>query len=484
MTESTAVTDSIAPQSVLTFHDLTFVDEPGRPPLVGCHEVRHYVELDREGVLVVRMLSDQQSIATVTNHFTNTLKRNVDVLDLARELAVRGFVAAVDDVAISGPKVRRTHMPWVSQQRVAWLKHRRAWLVALTVISLGVLSAVLVPGARTSRGDVSFFGRPEFDMPLVLAGMLINTYVHELAHLFVARAHGVRGSIRFSTRLHIVVMETDVTNAWHLPRSARLQIFLAGLAYNGMAWAIATLLLTSHAIGATMLAPTTLAGIRLFAAINLVPIGFQTLFWIRTDLYYVLATLLGERNLRGDSFTYLIYRVRRTWLLWRSKDKLTCAPCGARVHQKDPECMRCGHIRIHGASFPPRRSRYRYVAYGAIVLVGVPLHNFPRQPRVFALQWNVMVRTFAATSRTLHAGTGIESAGMVFLTILSISQLALITWLVGRLLLMAISRLPQLASQVAPGSKLPGLFRTSRLAIAIIIYIVVQGVVAGASVSP
>ena len=115
--------------------------------------------------------------------------------------------------------------------------------------------------------------------------------LHECAHLLTARATGVAGRLRLGTRLQFLVMQTDISGIKLAPRRHRLTAYLAGIATNLTAASVA---------GRPRRRITTGTPRRVLAAVALLallPLPFQLMVFMRTDLYFVLQDLMRCRDL-------------------------------------------------------------------------------------------------------------------------------------------------------------------------------------------
>jgi hypothetical protein len=135
----------------------------------------------------------------------------------------------------------------------------------------------------------------------------ITISVHELMHLTAARSLGAPGRIGFGTRLHNLVVQTDVTAVWGVPRRFRYRVYLAGMAWD--LFLMASLILLVAHLGMPQLVKAILQA--LVVAV-LMTIPFQLQVYMRTDLYYVLRDLLRTRNLFDDGLSYAKYLLGRT----------------------------------------------------------------------------------------------------------------------------------------------------------------------------
>lgn len=367
-----AMASALASASRVRFHPLEVVDEPGREPLLGCREARVFLEVDATTIQAVEVIERAPSLAEAEATLREMTGEDCDLLELASYLRERGFVREVDGVDV--PQAKKPGFDLfkgIRPERVAWMREPALVVLVAAVGALATALAALDPRLRPGFADLQAVRSPGVALLIVFLAMLVNAWVHELAHLFMARSYGVDSSIRVSNRFHIVVLETDVTNAWALPKGPRVSIFLAGIGYNVLAGGAAILAIAyAQAAGHAAVVPW----LKAFAFVNIFPLLFQAFFFLRTDLYYVLLAWTGERNLHKDAGEYVGFRLRRALRRLRRHERTTCEGCGAAGDADDPFCLGCGRVGTAGThTFSPRSSPVLLVGYGALAWTVVPL---------------------------------------------------------------------------------------------------------------
>ncbi|WP_226668710.1 hypothetical protein [Microbulbifer aggregans] len=148
---------------------------------------------------------------------------------------------------------------------------------------------------------------------LFFACYLVLSLFHELGHASVARLYGVRAnSVGFGLIAFMPIMFSEITDAWRLPRRARLHISAAGVAFEftlGSIAALAWCLMDDGPLRALMfyLFTTSLISTLL---INANPL-------MKFDGYYLLSDFTGEKNLHQTATNTLRHWI---WLkLLRSR---------------------------------------------------------------------------------------------------------------------------------------------------------------------
>ncbi|MFG2294820.1 hypothetical protein [Streptomyces sp. NPDC048603] len=264
------------------------------------------VALPDVGKRAVELLDGGMTVDLVTTALVEETGEEFDVLDFVDALIGLGFVAEVDDGVVPSPQLPVPTFPGIRAVHVRWMLNP---LVPL-LVGLFVLAAlaVIVSHPDVSLGYRELLWNERGTPVLILAAVAgwVLLFLHEFAHLAVARAAGVPARIRLGTRLQFLVMQTDVSGIELAPRRARITTYLAGMGSDLTVFAAAALF-------AAATAPSTVAH-RILSAVSLLALlmlPFQLLVFLRTDLYFVLEDLVGCRDLHGDGLAYARHRFRR-----------------------------------------------------------------------------------------------------------------------------------------------------------------------------
>lgn len=140
-------------------------------------------------------------------------------------------------------------------------------------------------------------------MSLIVSIVLLA--VHECGHVIAARAYGLTSSIRFGHRLFLPVIETQMLTIWRLPRKSRNIPLLAGLFVDHTILFMSLSILIffpSHSM--------TITGILGLIVLQLVMMSiYQCMFFMKTDLYYILQNVSGSYNLLENAEGWLKERM-------------------------------------------------------------------------------------------------------------------------------------------------------------------------------
>ncbi|MGX1369977.1 putative peptide zinc metalloprotease protein [Streptomyces canus] len=292
--------------------------------IVGRRATGRFVALPEVGKQALDLLDEGLTPDEVGERLRVRTGDDIDVPDFVTALLDLGFVAEVDGRAVEQEPPPAPTLAWIRPRHVRWLLSPAVPVAVVLLLALTVLTRPPVPlDHRTllwsSHGSAVLALGAGVGWSLLL--------LHECAHLLTARATGVAGRMRLGTRLQFLVMQTDISGIELAPRRHRLTAYLAGIATNLTAASLAAL-----AAGATSGTPRkVLAAVALLA---LLPLPFQLMVFMRTDLYFVLQDLTRCRDLFGDGVAYTRYRARR--LLGRR---------GRRTDERDPSLALPAHER-------------------------------------------------------------------------------------------------------------------------------------------
>lgn len=294
----------------LRFHALSFLDEGGEY-VIGRPDIDSYGVFPPDGAELVRQLQSGRTLPESAAWYEQTYGERVDLDEFVTTLHDLEFLRTDEEgapVAPSSDGQGPLPVPW---QRLGQLVFSRpAWLLYGVVVVLAVALSFADPGLAPSRQNI-FFTQSLLMVELTLfAGQLPLTLLHELFHVLAGRRLGIRSRLRLSHRLYFLVFETVLDGLVAVPRRRRYLPMLAGM--------VADVVVTS---GLTVIAATTrsadgdvslLGGICLALAFTTVlRIAWQFYFYLRTDVYYLITTVLGCVDLHTTTKELLRNRLNR-----------------------------------------------------------------------------------------------------------------------------------------------------------------------------
>lgn len=318
---------SVAPvpgDAAVRLRPLSVVDE-GDDVLIGDPERGTFVAVPAVGGVVVRALLAGATVAEAGERASAFAGEPVDMADFLTALSELGFIeneARTAAPVATAPVQQRGWIGGPPAVLVRPLFSPAAWcgygLAALVAVACFAVRPDLWPRAT----DLLVTG----DIGTSLLLMLPVTYglvaVHESWHWLAARALDLRTRFGVDRRLFFLVFETDLSQLWSVPRRKRYGPQLAGLAVDAVL--IAALLVAQLVAGPVQPLPA-------LVFVLVVSTLWQCMIFLRTDLYGVLVTATGCRD------------------LWRVKSLLLRRAIGrldqrqrAELDQADPQDLRVG----------------------------------------------------------------------------------------------------------------------------------------------
>lgn len=302
-----------------------FAVQPDGEQAIIAHPDRGvFVRIPAEGLLILDRLAEGMAVAEVRRleeQRTGSSAGEFD--DFLAALSAEGFVLfelpgpgrAGGPPAPPGPGGPGPHAGpgrgWPSRSVAARLVSAPVLLGALCLVAAAVALICADPAVIPGPSALVF---PHYlwafclgACPVVLAGLAL----HELGHLVAARAAGVPARIGVGRRLWWVVAETDMSSIWLAPRRQRYIAILAGPLIDAVSAAVLIDLLWLYRHGRLEMPTLAAQALGALLMIYLLRLLWQGFLFMRTDLYYVLATATGCANLHGDTEAFVHNLFRR-----------------------------------------------------------------------------------------------------------------------------------------------------------------------------
>ena len=283
-------------------HSLIFLDE-GREMTVGRADVDGYAVLPAEGANLLRRLQAGLTPAEAAGWYEQAYGEHIDIDDFLGSLDELGFLRDPGEAARPAPPVR-----WRRLGRVLFSPAGGCCLaLALAACAIVMLrSPELVP----SYHDLFFTHYMTILELAIIVGQLPLVLLHELAHTLAGRRLGLRTRLSVARRLDYIVFITAMDGLVTVPRRKRYVPMLAGMLADLLVFAVLIGLadVTRRADGALSLAGEVALA---FAYLTLLRLAWQFFFYLQTDLYYVLVTVLGCVDLQGTARQVLRDRLGR-----------------------------------------------------------------------------------------------------------------------------------------------------------------------------
>ena len=245
---------------------------------------------------------------------------------LIETLLAAGMVKSLDGVPLMEPLAPRAyHLTFLRRRHVAWLFSRLAAAVYAMLVTVGLGIVLANPRYLPRAADAIVISGPIQNLVLLWGVSVLAMAAHELAHLLAATFLGVRASFALSYRLFFAVAETDLTDLWLVERGKRYLAYAAGMANDVLLACAAVTALWLHDQRLLPLSPVLYGTLRLVVLVLVFGVLWQFNFYLRTDVYYLIANVTGCRNLSRDATAYLKDTLAR-WLTGAPRQRLAGLP--------------------------------------------------------------------------------------------------------------------------------------------------------------
>lgn len=284
--------------TTVRLHKLTMIAEDDGV-MVGRPDTASYAVFPEEGAEALRMLAAGTPIGEVAVWYERTTGESLDVADFLEALEDLGFLRAEgEDEQDPGP---------VRWQRLGrWTFSPPAWLAYAALLAGAVVAMIRDSRLRPSYHDVFFTSHLAL-IPITLTVVQIPCIlVHEGYHALSGRRLGLPSTLTISRRLYYLVAETRLDSLFSVERRRRYLPFLAGMLADAVLIAGLTLLavvLRGHGLPGWL--PALCLAISFTCVMRLV---WQFMFYLETDLYYVLTNALRCSDLQNATRFHL-----RSW---------------------------------------------------------------------------------------------------------------------------------------------------------------------------
>jgi hypothetical protein len=289
-------------ETMLQLHDLSFVGE-GDEVVVGRLATGSYAVFPADGAELLRHIAAGMPLSQAAAWYQQRFGEPVDVGDFAATLTELGFVreAGAEPAPVRPVRLRRLGRAVFSP--AAWICYG-----ALLVLWLAV--ALRTSALLPRPGQIFFTGSLAVIQVVITFGQVPLLFLHEGFHTLAGRRLGLPTRMGMSNRLTYIVFETQLNGLMSVPRRARYLPFLAGLLCDGVVFCVLDLVaeLTRAGHGAFPLAGRICLALAFTVALRM---AWQLQLFLRTDLYYVLATALNCHDLHEASTALLRNRVWR-----------------------------------------------------------------------------------------------------------------------------------------------------------------------------
>ncbi len=282
--------------------------QEGRPGkiFVGSKETNSYLIIDDYWKSFIDLLNKGLTVGKISEELTKKDPSNFDtVRSLSKtKMMLIYFIQNKLIKEIDGEVIYKSK----EKDNLKDLISKTLFLVIITpIIIFAAISIIALPRFFPKPND--FFWSNYYSLCILSSFIFtwVAAFMHEVAHLIIARAYKVKGKLRLSHRLNYLVVETYFPNIYSIPKGPRILIYISGM--------ITDMALISILYWITFLHNFPL--VRQFILLEWLSILWQFFFFMKTDMYFVIKEFVGIENLYRYANLKIInlFKLKKTKLM-------------------------------------------------------------------------------------------------------------------------------------------------------------------------
>ncbi|HZM75702.1 MAG TPA: hypothetical protein VFC19_08235 [Candidatus Limnocylindrales bacterium] len=289
---------TFAPESRVAVGHLIVRREDEDEYVVGDPGTGTFVAVPQVGARLIELLAAGRSIEEATEQIEEETGEYIDGIDFVEVLVEAGVL---DNRTGPEPPPDRKVKYWaVSKIPARFVKPlfgRAAWTFYVFCLAASFAVFIFEPALIPSYEDTFFLPDILVDVLITNAVVVFFAYVHEIWHGLAGAAAGIPSRLRLERRGIFPVLETDLSGLWALAPERRYSPFLAGMAIDSVLLFASLAPRFAWSRGWIDPPPGLIRFLALMVFTQLARIIFQTLAYLRTDMYLVMTTATGCRNL-------------------------------------------------------------------------------------------------------------------------------------------------------------------------------------------
>ncbi|MEV5965330.1 hypothetical protein AB0L70_26410 [Kribbella sp. NPDC051952] len=272
--------------------------------VVGDPASGNFIVVPEVGARLVELFAAGRTVEEAAADVERETGESIDAADFAQVLLESGVARETEE-----------QHQWAISKVPTWLVKPFfgpvAWTVYAACLVVTLVMFVVEPSLRPTYEDTFVF--PDIVLSLVVTNVVVIllTFLHESWHAFAGAAVGVPSRLRLERRGIFPVLETDLSGLWALPPVRRYGPFLAGMAVDSVVLFLAVGPRYAWSRGWIDLPPLLIRILAMVVLSQVAKLAFQTLAYLRTDMYLVMATATGCGNLHQVTRLSLKRLVRR-----------------------------------------------------------------------------------------------------------------------------------------------------------------------------
>jgi hypothetical protein len=286
----------------ILFHPLVYLED-GDGVTIGRADIDSYAIFPPDGARLVRWLEGGASAEEAARRYRDAYGESADVEDVLAALEELGFTRTDDEAPAETGPLRWRRLGRATFSPFAWFCYAA---LVLTTVVLTVRAPTLVPRSH----DLVFSSYYSLVNLTLLVAVTPLIALHEIFHALAGRRLGVRSRVSMSYRFYFLVVETALDGLVAVPRRKRYLPILAGMLADVLV--LCALVVLADVLGGAGSHPSLAGRVCLgLAFATFTRLLWQFFFYLRTDIYVLITTVLGNVDLHSVALRTLRNRVNR-----------------------------------------------------------------------------------------------------------------------------------------------------------------------------
>ncbi|GGE23601.1 hypothetical protein GCM10011510_00860 [Streptococcus himalayensis] len=269
--------------------------------IVGRRNLNRYIEISEDAYEIIKSIMELENLELVKYKLFSFSTDEIE--NFISKLVELNFLEIFNGELITSENInkRGISFPWIRQRVLKRIFNKVTILV--WVLYLSYVYLILIPQLSVSLLDYSdiFFSKSLFITTMTVTVLdFILVMLHEFSHFLSIRLLGGElGFIGIGRRFFYFVFETRIDNIWLLEKPKRILVYLSGI-------------LCDITLLSFFILVANFTKVQLFYNISkvtilllVVGIIFEFKFYLKTDLYFVIADIIDSRNLMTDSLMFI-----------------------------------------------------------------------------------------------------------------------------------------------------------------------------------
>jgi|SRR5579875_371714 len=302
----------------------------GDDVIIGRVETGVFLAVPPGAVEILDYLAEGKSVGEAADLYRQKHGEVPDLSDFLQILAIKGIIEDAEAEGKQAPADRPNrqkhrpihyHFENFPQPLARRIFSRPVLFGCLILIAIALAAYIHDPAVMPKLSDLYVSDHRTLIWSVLVVISYGSVVLHELSHVIAARAIGVSSRLGFGNRLWDLVIEADLTALWSVPKRKRYMPLLAGSLLDAVSASLCFFILYANRQHWLIIGPVLLRIIKLALLTYLTRVMWQGFLFVRTDYYYVIATLFNCRNLLSDTEAFLRNQIARIFPWVRKVDQ-------------------------------------------------------------------------------------------------------------------------------------------------------------------